>query len=168
MSKVFSTVFGGGATRASKQGQEAVIANNLRIQQDLEQREQQSRQDILALLGGSIPAQLQAFQGGNVAAQGIVGQTLPQFQNALLGLPVDFSTFQQPQTLPADISFLQNFQQPQQNFQQPQGGFGIFGRGSGGFGGGGGFGAAGGGSGFNLFGGGGVSTPTNTQVQGIF
>ncbi len=167
MSKVFSTVFGGGATRASKKGQEAVLANNRRIQQDLEQREQQSRQDILALLGGSIPAQLGAFQGGNVAAQGILGQTLPQFQNALLGLPVDFSTFQQPQTLPADLSFLQNFQQPQQqnlqqpqqNFQQPQGGFGIFG-GSGGFG--------AGGSGFNLFGGGGVGTPTNTQVQGIF
>ena len=167
MSKVFSTVFGGGATRASKKGQEAVIANNLRIQRDLEQREQQSRQDILALLGGSIPAQLGAFQGGNVAAQGILGQTLPQFQNALLGLPVDFSTFQQPQTLPADISFLQNFQQPPQ--QAPQGGFGIFGGGRGTFGGSGGFGAGGAG-GFNLFGGSGVNTPTNTraQIPGIF
>lgn len=45
----------------------------------------------LDLFGEVIPQQLQAFQGGNVAAQEALIQGLPQFQNAILGQPTNLN-----------------------------------------------------------------------------
>ena len=52
----------------------------------------------LNLLGTTGPRVTRPFQEGNVAAQGIIASGLEQQQNAILGLPTDFSAFQ-PQTL---------------------------------------------------------------------
>jgi hypothetical protein len=45
----------------------------------------------LNLLGQSIPKQIEAFQGGNVAAQNMLMQGLPQAQNAILGRGTAFN-----------------------------------------------------------------------------
>lgn len=74
-----------------------------------QQGQRLAAQQGLDLFGRSIPAQLQAFQQGNVAAQGVLQAGSRQFENALLGLPVDRS-FLDPQSLNIDPSFLQNLQ----------------------------------------------------------
>ena len=51
-------------------------------------------QGALDVFGQTIPEQLQAFQGGNVAAQDTQRAALPQIQNALMGNPVDFNALQ--------------------------------------------------------------------------
>lgn len=66
----------------------------------------------LDLFGEVIPQQLEAFQGGNVAAQQQLIQGLPQFQNAILGQPTNLNfqptqlgaEFNVPQ-LPAGVPF---------------------------------------------------------------
>jgi hypothetical protein len=64
----------------------------------------QGAQDIFA---NAVPQQFNQFQQGNLAAQGTAGSAAQQIQNALMGLPVDFS-FLQPQQQPQpDFSFLQ-------------------------------------------------------------
>jgi hypothetical protein len=51
-------------------------------------------QGALDVFGQTIPEQLQAFQGGNVAAQDTQRAALLQIQNALMGNPVDFNALQ--------------------------------------------------------------------------
>lgn len=46
-------------------------------------------QASMNLFNESIPMQMEAFQGGNVAAQDQLTQGLGQFQNAIMGNPVD-------------------------------------------------------------------------------
>ena len=63
-------------------------------------------QGALDVLGQTIPQQFGTFQAGNVGAQQALLAGLPQFQNAILGLPTDLSGLQ-PQTIPFDTSFAQ-------------------------------------------------------------
>lgn len=135
-SDVLSTVFGGVDTSA----QDAQAAANAAAAGRIDTSTRQARQDILDafpradvsrnlgfqgaldILGQSIPQQLQAFQAGNVGAQGQVAAGLPQFQAAILGQPTDFSAFQ-PSTIPFDAGFTQQtlpFGQPAQQAQQAQ------------------------------------------------
>ena len=118
---------------------------NERTQQFIEQQAAQARGDVQNIFptasqnlqagfgaaadvfGQVIPQQVSAAQQGNMAAQQQMAAALPQIQNAILGLPTDFSAFQ-PQGINVDTSFAQTpmpqfqpaqAQQPQQQ-QQPQ------------------------------------------------
>lgn len=131
-----SSIFGGGTSSASEQSVANQQQANAATQRFIEQQAGQARADVSSLfpgaqqvqaqgaqgaldvIGQGIPAQLQAFQQGNVGAQQALQTTLPQFQAAILGQPVDFSAFQ-PVDLGFDASFLQGLQAPQ--IQQPQG-----------------------------------------------
>ncbi len=127
---IFSSIFGGGATGASERSQEAQLAANAATEKFIKEQSGQARADVSALfpsaqrvgaegfqgalnvIAGGIPEQLAAFQGGNVGAQQTLGQTLPQIQNAILGLPVNQAAFQQPQTISPNLSFLENLSVP--------------------------------------------------------
>ena len=84
----------------------------------------------LQLFGQSLPSQLGAIQQGNRSAQETLIAGLPQFQNAILGNPVDFSQFQ-PSSVNVNTDFFQQqlpeFQtvnqalNPQQAANQPTG-----------------------------------------------
>ena len=129
-----STIFGGGVSEASKQSQQAQQQANAATQRFIEQQTATGRQDVsslfpgaqaamaqgtqgaLDILGQGIPAQVDIFSRGNVGAQQALANTLPQFQRAILGQPLDFSQFQ-PVNLGADASFVQGLQAP--TIQQP-------------------------------------------------
>ena len=126
---IFSSIFGGGTTGASQQSQEAQLAANAATEKFIREQTGQARADVTALfpsaqrvgaegfqgalnvIAGGIPQQLAAFQGGNVGAQQTLGQTLPQIQNAILGLPVNQGAFQ-PQQANPDLSFISNLSVP--------------------------------------------------------
>jgi hypothetical protein len=59
-----------------------------------QQNTQQGYQGALDVFSQALPQQAQTFQDGNVAAQNQLLAGLPQFQNAILGNPVDNSQFQ--------------------------------------------------------------------------
>jgi hypothetical protein len=87
---------------------------------DLERLFPQAQQSLLQgyqgaadIFGQSLPAQTQAFQQGNLAAQQHILAGMPQMQNAILGGPVDYSAFQATAINPGDLSFFQQ-QLPQQ------------------------------------------------------
>lgn len=61
-------------------------------------------QGAMDIFSETIPAQMEQFRGGNVAAQQTLLAGLPQIQNALMGLPVDLSGLQ-AQSLPFNASF---------------------------------------------------------------
>lgn len=136
-----SSIFGGGVSSASRESQQAQQQVNAATQRFIEQQAGQARTDVSSLfpsaqqavaqgaqgaldvIGQGIPEQLRAFTGGNVGAQQALQTTLPQFQAAILGQPVDFGAFQ-PVDLGFDASFLQNLQAPTieaPTVQQPQG-----------------------------------------------
>ena len=101
-----------------------------------QQNAQAGFQGALDIFGQSAPAQIDSFQGGNVAAQNQLISGLPQFQNAILGNQVDFSQFQPFQAPTQDLGFLQQqtpeftnpFAVPEQpvTVSQPQGPFNPF------------------------------------------
>jgi hypothetical protein len=62
-------------------------------------------QQALDIFGAAIPQQASLFQQGNVGAQQMLGQGSQQFQNAILGMPVDYS-YMQPQQFETDFSFM--------------------------------------------------------------
>lgn len=62
-------------------------------------------QGSLDVLGGAVPQQLSALEQGSMGAQQALLSGLPQYQNAILGMPVDYSQLQ-PQTVNVDTSFL--------------------------------------------------------------
>ena len=72
-----------------------------------QQNANQGFQAAMDIFGQSVPAQMNAFQGGNVAAQQQLLAGLPQMNNALLGAPIDYSQFQTYQAPQQDYSFLQ-------------------------------------------------------------
>lgn len=129
-------LLGGGVSSSSAKSLAAQQAANAATQQFILQQATQGRGDIsslfpqaqdvsrqgfqsaLDLIGLGVPQQLGAFQQGNVGAQQAISSTLPQIQNAILGLPVDFGQFQ-PQQLNIDTSFLQGLQAPQIQQIQP-------------------------------------------------
>jgi hypothetical protein len=120
MSSVVDTLFGG----TDKSAQRAQTQANQRAVDLIAERSAEARGDVLNLfpasdtnrnlgfqaaldvLGETIPQQFSAFQQGNVGAQGALLAGLPQFQNAILGLPTDFSGFQ-PQTIDFNTGFAQ-------------------------------------------------------------
>jgi len=124
-----SSIFGGGTSGASEQSQQAQIQANRDALAFIEQQSEQARGDIVPLFGqaqdvlaqgtqgaldvisGGLPAQFDAFQQGNVLAQQQLQSTLPQFQNAILGLPTQFP--QQAQTITPDFGFSQGLVAPQ-------------------------------------------------------
>lgn len=63
-------------------------------------------QTALNIFGGLAPAQMDIFQQGNVGAQQALLSGLPQIQNALLGMPTDFSALQPQQLQMPDMSFM--------------------------------------------------------------
>ena len=69
------------------------------------------------LMGKSIPQQIDAFQQGNVAAQGYLLGGMQPFQNAVMGGPMIMG--QQPQMQPFQMQAPPVFAQ-QPMFQQPQ------------------------------------------------
>jgi hypothetical protein len=83
-----------------------------------QQAGQQGFQGAMDMFNQSINPQMQAFQGGNVAAQNQILAGLPQIQNALLGNQVDLSQLQAYQAPQQDLSFM-NQQLNYQPLQMP-------------------------------------------------
>ena len=137
MSKITDTLFGDQGKGASKAQSRENEANREFIARQAEQARgdiiplfgaaQGSReagaQAVMDIFGQSVPQQAGLFQQGNVGAQQVLGQGSQQFQNAILGQPIDRS-FMQPQQFQTDFSFLNNplpqFQTAQQVLGQPQ------------------------------------------------
>ena len=63
-------------------------------------------QGALDIYGQTIPQQFSAFQQGNVGAQNTLLAGMPQMQNAILGMPVDYSQFQ-PQSIDYNTDWAQ-------------------------------------------------------------
>lgn len=119
-SDLVKSVFGGSDDSAQKSQRRA----NKRAEELIAQKAEEARTDVLALFPGfeqsiqagaqgaldvfgqTIPQQVGAFQGGNVAAQQALLAGLPQIQNAILGRGVDLSGLQ-AQQLPVDLGFAQ-------------------------------------------------------------
>jgi hypothetical protein len=74
-----------------------------------QQNTQQGYQGALDVFKQTLPQQAGVFQAGNVAAQNQLLAGMPQFQNAILGAPVDYRQFQATQ-----------LQQPNMNFANQQ------------------------------------------------
>lgn len=122
---IFSGIFGGGTSSSSRASQDEQAAANLRAQQFIEGQTGQAISDVkrlfpeaarvgaegiqgaLDIFGQGIPAGIDAFTQGNVGAQQVTVDTLPQIMAALLGTGVDPSVFR-PQTIDVDTSFLQD------------------------------------------------------------
>ena len=130
-----SSIFGGGTSRASRESQAAQSADNAQRQQFLEQQSGLARTDAnrlfnqsntdrnlglqgaLDFIASGFAPQVDAFQQGNIGAQQTLGQGQQNFQNAILGRPVQPFT---PQRVNVDTSFLQNLSLPQFQQNQPQ------------------------------------------------
>jgi hypothetical protein len=94
-----------------------------------QQNTQQGYQGALDVFKQTLPQQAGVFQAGNVAAQNQLLAGMPQFQNAILGAPVDYSQFQATQLQQPNMNFanqqLQSVdpfapQAPQQQFEANQ------------------------------------------------
>lgn len=134
---IFSSIFGGGTTSASKAGQKATLEDNRRRQNFIRnilgqgikrttrlfnqagQPRREGFQGALDVIGAGVPEQLGLFQAGNVAAQGVTAGGLDPFMAAILGQPLDFRAFQ-PQQLEADTSFLQGLDVPRFRAPPPE------------------------------------------------
>ena len=118
MTRVVKGVFGGAETsqqrhqgrveesnRAfSKEQSEQARLDALSLSDVANENRNKGFQAALDVLGETIPQQLQAFSQGNVGAQRTTISGLEQFQNAILGNPVNMATFQ-PQQIAVDSSF---------------------------------------------------------------
>lgn len=137
MSKIGKAIFGG-TDRSAQRNQLAQneISRNFSMSQGRQAQDflsgsgQQALQSAQAGFGGALdvmnranPQQLMASQAGNIAAQNYLIGGMPQFQNALMGLPINYSQFQ-PTQIQYDPSVVQaqmpqQLQPQQQTFQQP-------------------------------------------------
>ena len=70
-----------------------------------QQNMQQGYQGALDVFKNTLPQQANTFQAGNVAAQNQLLAGMPQFQNAILGAPVDYSQFQATQLQQPNFDF---------------------------------------------------------------
>tara|TARA_R110000851_G_scaffold116818_1_gene243242 strand:+ start:445 stop:1035 length:591 start_codon:yes stop_codon:yes gene_type:complete len=109
--------------RASQQLQEATG----QARQDLfqlfpasQQNMQQGFQGALNVFNQALPQQAQTFQNGNVAAQNQLLAGMPQFQNAILGGPVDNSQFQATRLQQPNFNFANQQLQSFDPFAVPQ------------------------------------------------
>lgn len=147
MSSVVKTLFGGTDDSAQKgqmrqnaasteyiQSQAGQSRNDLaNAYQPSQQAVSQGFQGAMNAFGQAAPQQLNALQGGNMAAQQALMSGMPMYQRALMGLPMDyqamaqnFQPYQQQfdpsmfqQQLPQAISN-PNYQPLQQGGQMPQ------------------------------------------------
>lgn len=131
MSSIFTGIFGGGTSRASRESQAATQAENTAIQRFIEQQAAQARGDVstlfpeaqrvrtegfqgaLDVIGAGVDPQLAAFQAGNVGAQRAISAGLPQFQAAIMGQAIDPAAFA-PTEISADTSHLRGVLAPDQ------------------------------------------------------
>ena len=74
-------------------------------------------QAALDIFGQAVPQQINAFQQGNIGAQQSLLAGLPQIQNAILGMPVDYSALS-AQSIQPDLSMF-NQQLPNFNTALP-------------------------------------------------
>ena len=70
-----------------------------------QQNMQQGYQGALDVFKNTLPQQANTFQAGNVAAQNQLLAGMPQYQNAILGAPVDYSQFQATQLQQPNFDF---------------------------------------------------------------
>lgn len=131
---VASAVIGGIASnKANKKASAAQSESSQLAREATEAAARQAREDVnrlipqaqetanlgfqgaLDVFGQSTPAQIDAFQQGNLGAQQQLLAGLPQIQNAILGGNVDLSGLQPFQAQQPDLSFLQ--QQTPMNIQ---------------------------------------------------
>jgi len=82
------------ALKASEAAAEQAREDVQRLFGEAAEQQTQGFSSAAEFLGGNIGAQVAPFQQGNIQAQEQVGRGLTQQQNALLGLPTDFSGFQ--------------------------------------------------------------------------
>ena len=97
-----------GNTQASAQLEKATAAarNDLfKLYPAAQQNMQQGYQGALDVFKNTLPQQASTFQAGNVAAQNQLLAGMPQFQNAILGAPVDYSQFQATQLQQPNFDF---------------------------------------------------------------
>lgn len=119
-SGISEKIFGGTDNSAQKE----TLKSNERRQQFIEDQTGLAIQDIaqlypmgdqyrndaynkaMALIGNAAIPQMDYFQQGNVGAQQMLINSMPQYQNALFGMPVDYSQFQPVQMqLPSPSAF---------------------------------------------------------------
>lgn len=119
MSKIKDTFFGGAEKKASRREREGLAKAREAFEAGIEKAEtkigqlfpaaeqnlQLGFQGALDVFGQTAPQQLGAFQTGNVGAQEALIAGVPQFQNAILGLPAGVQ--QQATQIPIDTSFAQ-------------------------------------------------------------
>lgn len=110
MSGGFDKLFGGTDRSAQKYAINQNTMNREMIQEQLARADQflgsaqprmqqmagQGFQGAANLLGGVVPQQIGAIQQGNMAAQNYLMNSVPNFQNALMGLPVNMGNQMQP------------------------------------------------------------------------
>ena len=139
MSIIKDTFFGGAEKKASKASQKGIERGMADIKAGTEQARadinrlfpqaqqagQQGFQGAMDVFNQSINPQMQAFQGGNVAAQNQILAGLPQMQNAILGNQIDYSGLQAYEAPQQDLSFMNQqlpyFQQQDANAQMNSG-----------------------------------------------
>lgn len=63
-------------------------------------------QGSLDVMGQAMPQQLSAFQQGNTGAQQTIINSMPQYENAIMGRPVDYDQFRS-QRVAVDPSYMQ-------------------------------------------------------------
>jgi hypothetical protein len=93
-----------------------------------QQNAQRGYQGALDVFSQSLPQQAGQFQAGNVAAQNQLLAGMPQFQNAILGAPVDYSQFQATQLEQPNFDFANQqlqYTDPYAPPPTPQGTFGA-------------------------------------------
>ena len=83
-----------GSIAATQQAAQQARGDINKISPEAQQSANLGFQGALDTFGQSVPAQLQAFQEGNVGAQQAILSGLPQMQNAILGGNVDLSGLQ--------------------------------------------------------------------------
>ena len=123
---LFSDIFGGGVSDASKQTQAAQQADLATRRSGISGMSDQAReraedlfgqgidarrqanQNAMQMIAGAVAPTYQAAQLGNVAAQNQISATLPEYANAIYGLPMNYGSFK-PVQLEPDFSYLQPF-----------------------------------------------------------
>lgn len=137
MSIIKDTFFGGAEKDAARQqqyslekGQDFIREGVAQGREDINRLYPQAQnmtmqgfQGAMDVFNQSIPQQLQAFQQGNMGAQNALLSGAPQFQNAILGGPVDYSQMQAQQLNMPNINYqMPDFlgAQQQQQVEQPQ------------------------------------------------
>ena len=85
-----------------------------------QQNAQQGFQGALDVFNQALPQQAQTFQDGNVAAQNQLLAGMPQFQNAILGSPVDNSQLQATRLQQPNFNFANQQLQSFDPFAVPQ------------------------------------------------